>query len=66
MSAQFVGPSLRAYYRCDKVVKEHLEGNILWTGPSEHHVLLIETEPRDFLANPDLVDTMKKKMFFSL
>ena len=66
MSAQFVGPSLRAYYRCDKVVKEHLEGNILWTGPSEHHVLLIETEPRDFLADPDLVDTMKKKMFFSL
>ena len=66
MSAQFVGPSLRAYYRCDKIVKEHLEGDILWTGPSEKHVLVIETEPRDFLADPDLVDTMKKKIIFSL
>ena len=59
-------PTLRAYYRCDKVIKDNLEGEILWTGPSEKHVLVIETDPQDFLHDSFLVDTMKKQIFNSL
>ena len=65
-TGQCNGPTLRVYYRCDKVIKDNLEGEILWIGPSEKHVLVIETEPRDYLANPFLVDTMRKQIFNSL
>ena len=65
-TAQCIGPTLRGYYRCDKVVKDNLEGEVLWTGPSEKHVLVIETEPRDYLADLFLVEIMKKQIFKSL
>ena len=60
-TAPYVGTTLRVYYRCDKVIKDNLEGEVLWTGPSEKHVLVIETEPRDYLTDLYLVDSMKKK-----
>ena len=65
-TAPYVGTTLRVYYRCDKVIKDNLEGEVLWTGPSEKHVLVIETEPRDYLTDLYLVDSMKKKIFCSL
>ena len=58
--------SLRAYYRCDKIVEGHLGGNILWTGPSKTHVLLIETNPREYLSQLYLIDTLKRQIFNSL
>ena len=65
-TAQNDGPTLRIYYRCEKIIKDNLEGEILWTGPSEKHILFIATEPHDYLANPFLVVTMKKLIFNSL
>ena len=58
--------TLEVFYRCDKVVKDNLEGQILWTGPSKKQCLSIETEPRSFLVDPNLVDNMKKRVFESL
>jgi hypothetical protein len=62
----FFGSTLRAYYRCDKIVKGALEGEILWTGPSEKHACLIETEPREFLTQTQLMDILKSQIFSSL
>ena len=66
MAARPVGPTLRVFYRCDKIVKEHLEGEVLWTGPSDKEVLLIEADPYVYLADPFLMEAMKKQVFSSL
>ena len=65
-TAQYDGPTLRVHYCCERIIKDNMEGEILWIGPSETNVLVIETEPRDYLANIVLVDTMKKQIFNSL
>ena len=65
-SATTLESSLRAYYRCNKVVRGNLYGDVLWTGPSKTHVLLIETNPREYLSQLYLIDTLKRQIFNSL
>ena len=57
-----IGPILQINYRCDQVIKDNQDGDILWMGPSEKQVLAVEMEPRDFLIDPLLVDTMKQQI----
>ena len=58
--------TLRVYYRCDKVVKGTLEGEIVWTGPSHPHVLVIVTNPHEFITQHHLMHILKKQIFSSL
>ena len=62
-TATNIGPILQINYRCDQVIKDNQDGDILWMGPSEKQVLAVEMEPRDFLIDPLLVDTMKQQIF---
>ena len=62
-TATNIGPILQINYRCDQVIKDNQDGDILWMGPSERQIIAVETEPRDFLIDPLLVDTMKQQIF---
>ena len=63
-AAQNEKSTLIVNYRCDKIFNHNLE--ILWSGPSKKFVLDIETEPREFLLDPLLVESMKKQILDSL
>jgi hypothetical protein len=58
--------TLRTYYRCDKIVRGTLEGEVLWTGPFKKHACVIATEPREFLTQTQLLDILKSQIFSSL
>ena len=58
-------PTVQIYYRCDKIVKDYHEGDILWMGPSEQYLLVTEL-PRDVLSDSIFMDLIKLQIFFNL
>ena len=55
-------PTLRVYFRCDKVVALG-SGETLWSGPSDPELAILDHRPLDILGHPVLLHTLKKDLF---
>ena len=62
-----VWPTWHIYYRCDKIVKDYHEGDILWMGPSEQYDYVAEDSlSPDILTDSMLVYFLKRQIFIHL
>ena len=55
--------TLRVFYRCDKVVTKD---TILWTGPSETQLFVLEENPVNFVNQPLLMFSLRNEVYESL